>query len=554
MKHMIISIFLCTGLSSSIAWCQTKVALVVGNNAYVRLPSLGTAVNDALSVGAELGSRGFTVIQAPDSTFADFESAKSRFLKQIANGGIGVFYFAGHGIQVEGRNYVLPVDFTAGAEKELADKGISIPGLLDQIEAARPKLAILILDACRDNPFVAPETRGVRSRGLAELGKPIPGGTLIIYSASSNQSALDSVPGQASKNSLFTTELLSAVKEANLEIRDLARRVRFSVMERAKTAGFFQVPALYDNLGQGEFYFSISTATGQKKLRNLPPRIRLIIPFAANAPTDSMVRAIAPRLASALGSELNIENQIDIVGDKVAESVGSAAKDGSVLLLGNFVQSSRRELRGDNNLEPIGILADVPLNVASHPNVRASSIQELVSSAKSLGKPWNMGAALVGSVEDMCARQLQKKLGADIINVTNIAGGLGPTIASLQRGQFDLVCTTASIVAPQAASKNLRLVAAVRSSTRAAGNLAVVPTAAAQGFDIVAPNWLGVFGPRGLQVDAIERISEAMKTVLATTDAADIFRIYGALTPSSEDASPRGLKAAIRLGSTLQTQ
>jgi len=535
------------------AQAQPKLALVVGNNSYLRLPSLGTAVNDALAVGSELSNRGFAVTQKPDVTFSDFEVEKTKFLAQIRNGGVAVFYFAGHGIQVEGRNYVLPVDFAPGSEKELEEKGISIPKLLDEIESAKPKLAIVILDACRDNPFIAPETRSVKTRGLAELGKPVPEGTLIIYSASSNQSALDTVPGQNSKNSLFTTELLSAVREPNLEIRDLAKRVRFSVMERAKGVGYFQVPALYDNLSQGEFYFSRADAKPSTAAAQLPRRIRIIVPFAEKAPTDVMVRTIAPRIARVLATEVAVENQLDIVGDTVANAVGSGPADGSVLLVGNFVQSSRRALRGDKNLSPIAMLADVPLSISANPEVRANSIQELISSARKRGKPWNMGAGLVGSVEDMCAREMQKKVGGDVINVTNTPG-LGPTIKFLLDGKLDLVCTSAPNMAPQIQRKAAAVVAEVRYSSGMSRNLIAQSSAAAQGYDVIAPNWLGVFAPAGVQTEVIGKLAEGLRTALSAGDMPELLSRYGAQPPSAQDMSPSGLEAAIKLGSTLQAR
>ena len=147
---------------------QTRVALVVGNNAYLRVPPLNNAVNDAAAVSEELRKFGFQVIRVIDGKAREISDAKQRFIRAVANGGIGVFYFSGHGIQVEGRNYLLPVDFSTISVAGLAREGISVPSVLDEIEKARPKLNIVILDACRDNPF--PTAAAVATtRGLSEV-------------------------------------------------------------------------------------------------------------------------------------------------------------------------------------------------------------------------------------------------------------------------------------------------------------------------------------------------------------------------------------------------
>src|SRR5205823_4070878 len=196
----------------------------------------------------ELRNSGLQIIFVVDGKTESINEAKRRFLNAIANGGIGVFFFSGHGIQVEGRNYLLPVDFSARSLDALAREGISVPNVLDEIDRARPRLNIVILDSCRDNPFAASDSGVASARGLSEVARPIPAGTLVLYAASSNQTALDGLPGQRSANGLFTGELLAAMHEPSLEIRDLAQKVRYSVMEKALSVGHVQVPALYDNL------------------------------------------------------------------------------------------------------------------------------------------------------------------------------------------------------------------------------------------------------------------------------------------------------------------
>ena len=446
----------------------------------------------------------------------------------------------------------MPVDFGGGSENDLLRRAISVPGLLDEIEKAHPKLALLILDACRDNPFNV-VSRTVQKRGLGELAKPVPDGVLIIYSASSNQSALDSVPGQSSKNSLFTSEFLGAVKEPNLEIRDLARRVRFSVMDKAKAAGYAQVPALYDNLSQGAFFFSTAQISFPVAAPPaIPSKIRLIVPAAQGGPTDVLIRAIAPHLGSALNAELTVENQIDILGDTVAQMVASSAQDGSVVLVSNFNQALRRHNSGAQQLQPIGMVADVALAVAVNANVPADSISSMVSVAKSRGRPLNMGAGSTGSVDDMCARQMQRKLGDDIINVVNTRGS-APSLFALLGGEFDLVCGPAVLLRPHAKAGKVRVIGEIRSSAKGAGG-GDVPSVAMQGFDVVAPNWLGLYGPRGLRSDLVDKLSAALRTSLASAEVSAKLRQFGAVAASSDEASPRGLDSSVQLGASLQAR
>ena len=158
----------------------------------------------------------------------------------------------------------------------------------------------------------------------------------------------------------------AAMRNVDLEICELAQRVRYSVMEKAQVAGHLQVPALYDNLSPGSFYLS---KLGQAKVwpaggtQQLPRQIKLIVPFAANSPSDGVVRTIVPFLSKALSREVVLENDIDVQGDKVAQRLVTSPRDGSVLLISNFATSARRLQSADSRLAPIGIVADTPLSI-----------------------------------------------------------------------------------------------------------------------------------------------------------------------------------------------
>src|SRR6266849_3618225 len=383
---------------------QPRVALVVGNNAYLRVAPLNNAVNDAAAVSEELRKFGFQVIRVLDGKGSEITDGKGRFIGAVANGGIGVFYFSGHGIQVEGRNYLLPVDFSTVSAAGLTQEGISVPNVLDEIERARPKLNIVILDACRDNPFPSAPSTLPATRGLSEVARPVPSGTLVLYAASSNQTALDAIPNQRTMNGLFTGELLAAMKEPRLEVRDLAQKVRYSVMEKAQRIGHLQVPALYDNLSPGAFYFSEPrTPAGDPASAGapLPQRIKIIVPAATQGPTDVIVRAMVPFLARALSREIIVENPIDVQGDRVAALLAGGPQDGSVLLVSPYATSARRLRANDARLAPIGIFADIPLSLIVNVKNDAKGLLELLTATRAARRPLRMTVPLRGSPPEM---------------------------------------------------------------------------------------------------------------------------------------------------------
>ena len=534
---------------------QTRVALVVGNNAYLRVPPLNNAVNDAAAISEELRKFGFQVIRVLDGKAREINDAKQRFISAVANGGIGVFYFSGHGIQVEGRNYLLPVDFSSTSVAGLAQEGISVPSVLDEIEKAKPRLNIVILDACRDNPF--PTAAAVATtRGLSEVARPVPSGTLVLYAASSNQTALDAIPNQRSMNGLFTGELLAAMRESRLEVRDLAQKVRYSVMEKAQVIGHLQVPALYDNLSPGAFYFSGPRAPGPVTTRAraaLPQRIKIIIPAAAQGPTDAIVRAMVPFLAKALSREITVENQIDVQGDRVAALLAGGPKDGSVLLVSPYATSARRLRANDTRLAPVGIFADVPLSLIVNVKNDAKGLLELLSATRAARRPLRMTVPLRGSPPEMCGQQFQKKFGAGLIELASV-NGEAIAVSQVIDGTADLTCANTASVRPLASQPNSRIreIAEVRSTASPTARKLQVETTGAQGFDIIAPNWLGLFAPAGMSADLTRQLAAAVATLQGDPAYAQAIARSQALPVSADQATPEGLLRVLKLSLSLQ--
>ena len=176
----------CSAFMSHAAVAEKRVALVIGNSAYQNVLALPNPANDAAAMGALLKSSGFTSV----STFHDLGIAQLRkavrdFTDVASDADIAVIFYAGHGIEVDGTNYIIPVDATLARDFDVPDETVSLDRLLKSIELSK-KLKLIILDACRDNPFAKKMTRSIASRGLsrglAEV-EPTVSNTLIAFAA-----------------------------------------------------------------------------------------------------------------------------------------------------------------------------------------------------------------------------------------------------------------------------------------------------------------------------------------------------------------------------------
>jgi tripartite-type tricarboxylate transporter receptor subunit TctC len=537
------------------AQAQTRSAFLVGNNAYTHLSQLANAVNDAAAFAGELRKEGFEVSHLSDANSADSQNGMRRFLASISNGGTGVFYFSGHGVQVAGRNFLVPVDYVPGTVP--TEGMLSLPALLDAVDEAKPKLVVIILDACRDDPFPAVEPAKPTARGLSEIARAVPAGTLVLYAAGSNQMALDAIPGQQSENGLFTGVLLETIRHTNLEIRDVAQRVRYSVMQKARAVGHLQIPAIYENLAAGEFFLSgrqRPTTPSQPTVTALPARIKIVLPFASGGPSDVLTRAAIPLIASELGREVIAENIIDVQGDRVAEIVANGPKDGSLLLISPFAAAARRLKTSDDRLVPVGMLFDTPLTIAVNKRSPARNLGELLDTARQAGRRLTMQIARPpGSPTDICGQQALKKLG-DQIELVPVNGEALAVQAAIS-GSADLICTSSMPFRHMAAGQPnfaLKELAEVRWSASPSTEALRVQAVGPQGYDIIAPNWLGLF----IAADVDEKIKHALAAVIGRLQRNPAFvqaakRAHG-LPVSADQASPDGLLNALRLGAALQ--
>ncbi len=231
---MVAAWFLLLSAGIGAAHAQTRpadkrIALVIGNARYPKVP-LSNPENDARLIASNLRKLGFDVNEQLNVNVLQFRRALREFARRVQeDDAIAVLYYAGHGVQIDGRNYLLPVDINLRDQEEVKDESVDIEELfLSRIEKARSHPRIVILDACRDNPF-AGKTRNIRSAGgLAEMGAR---GTLIAFASAPGAPAED---GPSGGNGVYTKNLAEEMMVPGLEVEQMFKNVRVKVLRDTK--------------------------------------------------------------------------------------------------------------------------------------------------------------------------------------------------------------------------------------------------------------------------------------------------------------------------------
>ncbi|GMV46157.1 MAG: hypothetical protein AMXMBFR66_15550 [Pseudomonadota bacterium] len=224
-----------------------RVALVIGNAGYRSTP-LANPLNDARAMADALRRMGFDVISLENASLAQMNEGVRRFGDALQRG-VGLFYYAGHGVQVKGRNFLLPVDADIEREDEVPYKAFDVGQVLAKMEAAHNPLNIVILDACRNNPFVRASRSG-GSGGLAQMDAPT--GSIVAFATAPGAEAADGAAG----NGLYTSQLLRFMTTPGLKVEDVFKRTRVAVKQAS--AGR-QIPWESTSL-EGDFYFQPGSA------------------------------------------------------------------------------------------------------------------------------------------------------------------------------------------------------------------------------------------------------------------------------------------------------
>ncbi|GAX41227.1 peptidase C14 caspase catalytic subunit p20 [Tolypothrix sp. NIES-4075] len=235
---------------------QKRVALVIGNSRYLPGMELNNPINDAEDMSKVLRELGFDVIKVVDADKKQMEIALEKFHYKLAQGSVGMFYYAGHGLQVDGENYLIPTDAKLITQKDVVYEALPVGKVQNIMEESKTDVNIIILDACRDNPFSRRWNRSTAARGLAPIETA--SGFYIAFATRPGAVASDG----GSKNGTFTSYLLKYIKTPNITIENLFKKVRQGVFEETNKR---QIPWDSSSL-IGEFSFNpVSTAT------NTPP-------------------------------------------------------------------------------------------------------------------------------------------------------------------------------------------------------------------------------------------------------------------------------------------
>src|SRR5216684_3879778 len=227
------------------AFAEKRVALVLGNSAYQNVARLPNPVNDSTVIATTLKKAGFDVVDSRhDLPAAETRRALRDFADQARDADIAVVYFAGHGIEIDGTNYLIPTDATLERDTDIYDEAFSLDRVLLAIEPAR-MLRLVIVDACRNNPFAETMKRTVGSRavtrGLARI-EPATSNTLVAFAAKAGLTALDG----NDKNSPYATALVKHIATPGLDLRRAFGFIRDDVM---RATGNKQEPYVYGSLG-----------------------------------------------------------------------------------------------------------------------------------------------------------------------------------------------------------------------------------------------------------------------------------------------------------------
>jgi hypothetical protein len=229
-----------------------RVALVVGNNDYKNVPKLQKAVNDARVMGETLKQLGFSVMLAENQTRQAFSETLLAFDRAVEPGDTAFFFYAGHGFEIAGQNFLLPTDVpaaTEGQEELVRDASVLADRVIERLQNRKVRTAILVFDACRNNPFERAGTRAVAGGGGLAPMTQLPEGVFSVFSAGPRQTALDRLSNNDSNpNSVFTRTFAKELLQPGENLVQVAQHTRRIVSEMAETVNHKQIPVYFDQM------------------------------------------------------------------------------------------------------------------------------------------------------------------------------------------------------------------------------------------------------------------------------------------------------------------
>ncbi|UPQ40655.1 caspase family protein [Providencia rettgeri] len=295
-------------------------ALIVGIAAYSNGAPLKNSVNDAEDIARALENLGFNIIKLTDVTSEDIDRGLEEFKDKLNNSDVGLFYFAGHGMQIKGENYLNTTNTCFVDEVSAKYSSFPLNQIIDMMDSCQNTTNIIILDACRNNPYVRAWNRGPEQHNLAAIHAPK--GTFIAFATSPGQSAKDGL----NRNGSFTESLLSHINTQDITIEDLFKRVRNTLS--AKTSGS-QTSWEHTSLS-GDFFFNISIG-------------RVVEQYSSDALADSLYMLKSGDIIDEIIKDLKITNWYTQNAAIVKLNISniSAADNNSLFVLGrNIYQAS----------------------------------------------------------------------------------------------------------------------------------------------------------------------------------------------------------------------
>src|ERR1700758_1011625 len=271
------------------ARAEKRVALVIGNNDYKNVPKLQKAVNDARTMGDTLKQLGFDVMVAENQNRQQFSQSLLAFDNAVGPDDTAFFFYAGHGFEIAGQNYLLPTDVPAaseGQEELVRDASVLADRIVERLQNRKVRPSILVFDACRNNPFERSGTRAVAGGGGLAPMSQLPEGVFSIFSAGYKQTALDRLSNEDnSPNSVFTRTFAKELLLPGENLVEVAQHTRRQVSEMAESIGHRQIPAYSDQMVDNVFLNGIAKDnTEAAKPAEPPQKVAALPPVAKMAP------------------------------------------------------------------------------------------------------------------------------------------------------------------------------------------------------------------------------------------------------------------------------
>lgn len=374
-----------------------RIALVIGNSAYQGAAALRNPANDAKDMANKLNKLGFDVTLVTDVPLRQMLRTLTMFGDKVRDGSEVLFFYAGHGMQVRGKNYLIPIDAEIGSESSVSSEAVDVDQLLDKLSRAR--LSMVILDACRNNPFERRFRGG--GQGLAQINAPT--GTLIAYATAPGKVASD---GEG-RNGLYTSELLSAMDEPGIRVEDVFKRVRREVIKKSSDT---QTPWESSSL-TGDFYFIHGATLSEqfkeekeallhelKKQREAQERAMDDVLRKANEQAarerlelqksmERMLQEALTRQEAQLAEERSRRNELAVQGQRITSSPAPSTNEAAGLQSSGKISASTTEIQSSGE-KPLNLAIAVPSVAKSQPPLPLNPSERVIDDSVYPGDEW----------------------------------------------------------------------------------------------------------------------------------------------------------------------